>query len=130
MNAWSEIYQWKDKHGQTHFGDRPPNHESAVNISDKVQEINITKDMSSPEMMLKHELLKESERKEKYEAWKEQESKRPSLSHVCKQAKQTLKNIKRRVIFVDEQGNEVKVSEEERKQRVITLENDIKENCP
>ena len=34
--ALSEVYQWTDKNGRTHFGDRPPEKVNSENISEKL----------------------------------------------------------------------------------------------
>jgi hypothetical protein len=46
LNAWSEIYQWTDDKGQTHFGDRAPSKIAAKEISSQVDKINTTSDLT------------------------------------------------------------------------------------
>lgn len=117
LKASSEVYQWTDEHGQTHFGDRPPGNTKPTKISDQLNQINITSELSSPEMMLRHE------------QWKAQQESRPSQSEKCKEAKRLLKIIQGRVVFVDENGKDLKRSEKTRAERAEKLESAIRTHC-
>jgi transcriptional regulator with PAS, ATPase and Fis domain len=129
MNAWSEIYQWTDDKGQTHFSDRAPSKITAKKISNQMDKINITSDLSSPEMMLRHEQAKDAEREKRYQYWQEQQENKPTKDEKCKELKQLLKIVKGRVVFVDEQGKDLKISEKLRQQRAIELEDSIRKHC-
>ncbi len=128
ITAKAEIYQWTDEHGQTHFGDRAPN-ASAKDISKQVEQINLTSDLSSPEMMMRHELQKEAEREEEYNKWNENRQNQPTRAEKCRELKGLLNKVKGRVVFVDENGKDLKVSESERKIRVTELETTIRTHC-
>jgi len=128
-NAWSEVYQWKDENGQVHFGDRPPTGQHSDNISSQLDHINISTDLSSPELMLKHAEQKEAKQNEKRQKLIDQQKKMPSLSEVCINARNYLSKIEGRVVFTDEQGKEMKVSEQERKNEVIKLKKIIRQKC-
>lgn len=127
--AQAEIYKWTDKHGQTHFSDRPPEHKQATEISGQLDSINISKELSSPEMMLQLENLKAREREQFSSEKQTQQERERSLSKACAQAKKALKALKGRVVFLDEQGNELKVTEAQRKQRAIEMENLVRQQC-
>tara|TARA_R110002072_G_scaffold165648_2_gene318853 strand:+ start:3926 stop:4375 length:450 start_codon:yes stop_codon:yes gene_type:complete len=129
INASSEIFQWTDQHGQTHFGDRAPEKTISKNISDQVKQINITGGLSSPEMMLRYEQSKEAETKRRNEESQEKYKNKPTKAEKCKEMRQLLNIIKKRVIFVDENGKDLNISEETREQRVKTLEKNIREYC-
>ena len=129
INAWSEIYQWTDENGQTHFGDRAPSQTVAKEISSQVDQINITSELSSPEMMLRHEQAKDAEREQHYKDWQEQQENKPDKSEKCKELKELLQIVKGRVVFVDEQGKDLKISETVRKQRASELEDGIRQYC-
>tara|TARA_R110002167_G_scaffold116338_6_gene291389 strand:+ start:274 stop:657 length:384 start_codon:yes stop_codon:yes gene_type:complete len=125
----SEVFQWTDENGQTHFSDRAPKLIQSNNISEQLNNINITSDLSSPEMMLRHEQTKDAEREAKYKKQQEKRNKQPTKSERCKEAQDLLRRVKGRVVFVDEQGKELKVSEEDRKQRAIQLESLVRKLC-
>ncbi len=127
--ALSEVYQWTDKQGRTHFGDRPPEKMESKDISEKLDRINITSDYSSPDIMLRHEQRKDAEKKKQIDDWKGSQKNRPSLNDWCEGARQQLKIIKGRVVFVDEHGKDLNISEATRKQRVQSLETSIRRNC-
>lgn len=129
ISAWAEIFQWTDENGQIHFSDRAPRKIQANNISEQLSNINITSDLSSPEMMLRLEQAKDAEREAHYKEQQEKYNKQPTKSESCKKAKKLLRLVKGRVVFVDEQGKDLKVSEETRKKRAIQLENEVRKHC-
>lgn len=125
----AEVYQWTDANGRTHFGDRPPEKIDSKDISETLDKINITSDYSSPELMLRHEQRKDDEREKRLKEWQEKQKSRPSQSEKCAKARQHLKTITGRVVFVDENGKDLKISEESRKQRVQKLDSIIRKYC-
>lgn len=125
----SEVYQWTDESGRTHFGDRPPEKTSSENISEKLNKINITGDYSSPELMLRHQKNKDAEAKKRREEWQEKQKNRPSQLEKCEKARQLLNTITGPVVFVDENGKDLKISEETRKQRANVLKDTIRKHC-
>ena len=128
-NAWSEVYQWKDAKGQMHFGDRAPIGKHSDNISSRLDKINLSTDLSSPELMLKHAEQKEARQNEKRQKLIEQRKNMPSLSEACMNARNYLSKIEGRVVFTDEHGKEVKVSEQERKNKVLKVKKIIRQKC-
>lgn len=129
ISAWAEIFQWTDENGQTHFSDRAPHKIQANNISEQLNKINITSDLSSPEMMLRHEQAKDAEREAQYKKQQENYNSQTDNSEKCKETKKRLRLIKGRVIFVDEDGKDLKISEETRKKRAIQLESKVRKYC-
>lgn len=125
----SEVYQWTDAQGRMHFSDRAPQKIQANNISSQLEQINITSDLSSPEMMLRHEQTKDAEREKHYKEQLDRDQNRTILSESCKEAKKRLELVRGRVIFLDEQGKEVKVSEKNRKNRALELEHEVRKHC-
>ena len=128
-NAWSEVYQWKDENGQTHFGDRAPTDKHSDNISKQLDHINISTDLSSPELMLNQAEQNEARQNEKRQKLIKQQKNLPSLSEVCMNAKRYLSTIEGRVVFTDEHGKEMKVSEQERKNKVLKMKEIIRQKC-
>lgn len=128
-NVLSEVYKWTDENGQTHFGDRPPADKRSDNISSQLDNINISTDLSSPELMLKQAEEKEARENEKRQKLKALAKKLPSLSEVCTNARRYLSTIEGRVIFTDENGKEVKVTEQERKDEVLKVKKIISQKC-
>jgi hypothetical protein len=125
INAQAEVYRWTDANGKVHFGDKKPK-VAAEDITDKVKQTNV--DTSTSE----HQKLETLFRKENQadREYKQQQA-QPDLQllHRCIEAKKYLDTINGRVQFIDATGKEVKVTEEERKQKVIAMQKEIKENC-
>lgn len=125
----AEIYQWTDDQGHTHFGDRPPQQHKSTEISGQLESINISKELSSPEMMLKHEQIKDQERQGQFDAQQAKQGLDRSQSDACREAREMLRKLKGRVVFLDQQGREMKVSEAERKQRARKMETAVSKHC-
>ena len=125
----AELYKWIDEKGVTHYSDKAPAHLKADDISTRLNKLNISSPLSSPELMLRQAEQKDEERKQHYATQQAERSKVPTKEEACQKARRYLMSIKGRVVFVDEQGKEVKVSEAERKQRVSKLEAEIQQNC-
>jgi len=128
-NAWSEVYKWTDENGQIHFGDRAPANKHSDNISSRLDNINISTDLTSPELMLKHAEQKEARKNEKRQELIELQKKLPTLSEACVKAKRYLSTIEGRVVFTDKHGKEMKVSEQERKNEVLKMKQMIRQKC-
>lgn len=125
----AEIYKWTDENGKVHFGDRPPSSSGASNISHSVKDINISTDLSSPEMMrdVQNE-SREKQEKKRREAY-EQKEKQASLKEYCEQARLRLWQVQGPVVFLDENGKALKATEKERQQREKKLLQEIKQKC-
>lgn len=127
LTAHAEIYQWTDEHGQTHFGDRAPN-TSAKDISNQVNQINIASDLSSPEMMLQQAKEKEKIRAQQQDKQSEKADKKAHMER-CKEMKKALRTVNRPVIFVDQNGKDMKWSESQRKLYASDLQKKINQDC-
>jgi len=125
----AEVFQWKDAQGQIHFGDRPPNINNAKNISEKLENINVSTDFSSPELLLKYERQKEVKQHKKRQQRQDKINQLPSRAEACAKALKAQKILNGRVYFLDEYGKEVKVSEKERQKRADKLATSIKKHC-
>lgn len=126
----AEVYKWVDEHGKVHFGDRPPNRDSAEEISNTLQELNVSTDYSSPEMIQRMEQQQREQQKQAYQRQAKQiKSYESEVQNWCREAKTRLHNLQGRVRFYDEAGNDVYVSESERKEREASLKAEIEKNC-
>jgi 3-oxoacyl-ACP reductase-like protein len=124
-SAQAEVYRWTDANGKVHFGDKKVG-ASAENITEKVSKTNV--DTSTAEhQKLESIFRKENDADREYKQQQAQPNR--ELLRQCAEAKQYLNTINGRVYFVDKDGKEIKVTEEERKQRVIDVQQEIKEHC-
>lgn len=124
--AHAEVYRWTDANGKVHFGDKKKG-ASAENITEKVSKTNV--DTSTAEhQKLESVFRKENDADREYK--KQQAQPDPNQVRYCAEARDYLKVISGRVQFIDREGNPVKVTEEERKQRVKAMQQEISERCP
>lgn len=127
----AQVYQWVDENGNRHFSDTPPaDNSKAKDISDNLKSGNI--DESRAERQKLKKLFTEPTQEESYYKKQQQaadKEKQKKKQEYCAYLKDRLRKISRRVMFVDDQGNDVRVSEAERKQRVKDLQKMIKQRC-
>lgn len=127
----AEVYKWVDEQGNVHFGDRPPQKEKATNLSDSLKPLNISTDLSNPGMIRNAEQARQDElnRTRQEQQRKQQVANSKEYQEYCKAAKQRLRDISGPVVFYDEQGKQVKVTEKEREKMEQELRNEIEKNC-
>lgn len=125
LNA--ELYKWTDENGKIHYSDRKPaTQTNAREISRELTPINID-DSGAQRQALGNVFPKASESRQRLDD--KQRKRQDSRSEACENARNYLRKINRRVRFVDKDGEPVKVSEAERKARVVKLQAQIKKNC-
>lgn len=126
--AAAEVYKWTDKDGKLHYGDKKTA-KTAEDITASLSKPNI--DTSSGE----HKKLETLFRKENaadraYKA--EQAMPNPAQedhAQRCSKARERLKILEGRVVFIDQQGKPVRTSEEERERRAGEMRKILAENC-
>ncbi|RYY77178.1 MAG: DUF4124 domain-containing protein [Gammaproteobacteria bacterium] len=126
VTAQAEVYRWKDANGKMHFSDKRPE-SAAENITEKVKQVNV--DTSTAE----HQKLETIFRKENdadREYRRQQAKPDPDQLRRCEAAKEYLRVISGRVQFIDNEGKIVRVTEEERTQKVAETQAMIKKTCP
>lgn len=130
--GFAEIYRWRDKDGKLHFSDQPPEQSTAeaTEVSDTLQPIN--RDTSSEE----HEKMKqvfptESAAESRYRETQNNKlrAQQQARQQQCQQSRELLKTLQGPVAFIDDSGEEVVVSEEERQRRAKNLEQEINRLC-
>lgn len=129
--ASAEVYQWVDENGKKHFSDTPPPDKSrARDISDTLKSANIDESRSERQKLQKI-FAKPTAEEDQYKKQKQaaDQKKQKKKQEYCSYLKDRLRRISRRVVFVDKDGKDVKVSEAERKERVKKLEKMIRQRC-
>lgn len=123
----AEIYKWTDEHGNVHFGDRPPGQGQAEDISSSLKQLNISTDLSNPRLIQQAE---QSRRKANQSGNSDKQDKELNKHQsYCRSLELRLRKIQGRVKFFDDDGNEVRVSEAERKERVKNLKAQFQADC-
>ncbi len=126
INTSAEVYRWTDANGKVHFGDKKPK-SSAEDITEKVKQTNV--DTSTAEhQKLETIFRKENEADREYK--RQQAIPDPELLQWCKEMRKYLKDISGLVQFLDEDGKPMKVTMEERDQKVAETQALIKNRCP
>lgn len=133
MIGQSEIYRWVDENGMVHFDDRP-----GSGNKEKI-EIKTTDTSSSPDTELQDrveqekKLLKiyEEERQEKKLKKAEEQEEKKKLKKKCAEAKDYKRTLDESygLYVLDEKGERVHLSTEEKDAEVKELNKFIKKNC-
>lgn len=125
-----KVYKWQDDHGKWHFsdtapGDRPAEVEetdpASVNSAETgkaTRELQKVFPGETPEEAAfeKRKAASDRLRQAQKDAW-------------CSQARKRLETIRGRVVFLDDEGNAMDVTEEEREARADALAKHINANC-
>ena len=125
-HATAEIYRWVDKDGKVHYTDKKPAPD-AENITKDVSKQNV--DSSSREVARINQMHREDEESKRATQQQQAQARAQAMEAPCTAAKTRLAKIKGRVIFIDDTGRAVTVTEKERQARVAELERDIRNNC-
>lgn len=127
-----KIYKWVDKDGRVHYSDKPPPKETeqAKEITKDLPDLNRSEIYRTNHKLNKvfpkiSEMEKQLQRKEKESS----DEAKARKERVCEQARRDLKILQGRVDFIDENGNSIKVSEQERAQRAKQFKALIEANC-
>lgn len=120
--ATAEVYTWVDEDGKQHFSDKPPSEETEVREEEYELE-NI--DAGYPPG-----IVVDPTRQEREQAERAQRAARANeLNEACRKARANLDTLSGRVIFMDEDGSEVFVSEREREAMERKYRTSIEEHC-
>lgn len=129
----SEIYKWVDENGNVHFDDRP-----GGGNKEKI-EIKTTNTSSSSDTELQERLeqekklleIYEEERQEKKLKKAEQREEKMKLKKKCAEAKDYKRTLDESygLYFLDEKGERVKLSAEEKDAELKELNKFINKNC-
>jgi len=131
LMAFSEIYQWKDADGKIHYSDKPPENETASkDISGQLRPLNSDSSTSETDK-LKQVFAGETPEEKNYRLRQQAEKQQQEANQqqACQRAKNQLSVLRGRVAFIDKNGKEVIVTEEERQQRADKLAREIDKYC-
>lgn len=126
LSANAEVYRWVDKDGKVHYTDQKPA-DDAEDVTRQVNKQNI--DTSTDERRKVESILrKENDADREYYQQQAQEDAQ-ERQHRCNWARKRMNEISGNVIFVDDAGKVVKVTETERQNMVADVNKTIQENC-
>ena len=119
----AEIYKWLDEHGNPQFSDEPPKHGQykKLNISPS-PDISTSEDSSTVSPSMRNKII---------EAQQELAQKQQLLEQECLRAKDYLEAIQTAKIYdLNNQGERVYKSDQERANEIKRVERAIKLHCP
>ena len=122
----AEIYKWLDEHGNPQFSDEPPKHGQykKLNISPS-PDISTSEDAPSTSSSMSGEMIK------KQKAQQELAEKQQLLEQECLRAKDYLEAVQTAKIYdLNNQGERVYKSDQERANEIKRVERAIKLHCP
>ena len=132
-NANAELYKWVDEDGNTHYSQSPPNTDASIEVTTikPPPKIDASKSIKEQEERRKKldDLVKN--RKEKAEAESKEKEKLTLKEDNCKKARAKLGNNQNtgRIRAVDEEGNIVRATEEERQRRIKDAQEKVDKWC-
>ena len=126
ISSMAEVYRWVDKNGKVHYTDKKPAPD-AENITKEVNKQNL--DSSSREIEKINQMHREDEEAVRASQQQQEQAREQAMKAPCAAAKERLKKMKGLVIFIDDAGKAVTVTEKERQEKVAELERYIRANC-
>lgn len=123
----SEVYRWIDDQGKVHFGDKAPDNKQAKEISTQLQKQNV--DYSAPLTQQSLQQIKSRQQAQTAESRQQASPNTEQRNNICRNAKQRLRIIEGPVVFLDDNGEAMEVSEKQRQQRADALKKQIEKNC-
>ena len=126
INAIAEVYRWVDNNGKVHYTDKKPAPD-AENITKEVNKQNL--DSSSRDIARINQMHREDEEAIRAAQQQQEQAHARAMQAPCAAAQTRLRKMKGRVIFIDEAGKAVTVTEKERQDKVAELEREIRNNC-
>jgi len=129
--TYAEMYKWVDENGDTHYSQSPPSDDYVVETikpQPKVDTDNAKKELEQR----RESLLKISEEREKSEQEKLNKEKEEAVKiENCRKAQAKLANNQNaaRIRAVDNEGNVVRASEEERQRRIKDAQEKVDKWC-
>jgi hypothetical protein len=122
----AEVYTWVDEHGKKHYSDQPPDDQTQQQTEVETRAFELENiDEGYPAGIVADPHRKERKAKEE----SVQKAARTKLSEQCERARADLTMLSGRISFNDGAGNEVRVTEAERKQMQKNLDAVISKHC-
>jgi len=125
-----EVYRWVDEQGKVHFGDKAHANKQAQDITQDTQLKNLDNSAQRTKQSLQQiDLRQQAQSAELQQRQSQTNPGAEKRAQACSEAKQHLRIIEGRVIFLDDNKQPVQVSEKERQRRADAFGRDIKKYC-
>ena len=131
--AYGEVFKWVDEQGNTHYGDKPNDNQSAtqLNIAEPGSKKVLPDDEDRDERRRRlADVMQEDRLKKKEEKKKELEQKN-ELDKKCVYAKDRLRQAEDagRMYQLDKEGNRNFISDEQRQASIDNFRAEIQKHC-
>ncbi|WHI45124.1 DUF4124 domain-containing protein [Microbulbifer sp. JMSA004] len=123
-----ELYRWVDEDGRVHFGDRPPAHADAKNVSGNLTPINSADATTAPQRSQSKQ-PRNIEQQYQERLNREAQERRQQVDKACSEARKDLEILRGRVIFLDDNGKEIRRTEREREQMAEDYQRQVNLYC-
>jgi hypothetical protein len=129
--ASAQVYKWVDEKGVTHYGERPPQGKSAQEVEQRLANPGPAPGKAAQPSWKEQDLEFRRRRIETEQADAKTRQREASQKQACNQARDQLAQMKsaRRVYRLDEKGERVFQSDDERNASIARLEQLVSENC-
>lgn len=130
FTASAEIYKWTDAEGRVHFGDKPTDQKvQAKEI--EVKDYMPGTDAGTREINQRRQRVMNpgSEGKQKANEQDGANAAAEAQQQRCEVARDTLRKISGRVVFTDDNGKPLHVTEQQRIEKQRELDAWVRENC-
>ena len=128
-----QLYKWTDESGNIHYGDSPPaqNEVAKILAPPKADEKEAERLRSRTERLKNQHLNQEDTSAQRKDEAKQQKQARIKKQKQCNYMKGELKLLRKkgRHVYVDENGNEVRIGKEKKKEYIEKLERLIAKDC-
>lgn len=129
--AVAQVYKWVDENGGTHYGERPPQGAKSTAVEQHLANPGPAPGKSAEPDWKQQELEFHKRRIQAEQAASKSQQMEDSQRQACKQARDQLAqlNSARRVYRMDEKGERVFQSDEERDASKLRLEQQVSDHC-
>lgn len=123
------IYKWQDENGKWQFSDTPPADNSRPVEQPTLDPVNTTTNTNEA---MNRVFPGETAAETRYENEQDQAraQRNASVAKWCNQLRKRLSIIEGKVVFLDQQGRAMEITETEREARAVALRQKITKNCP
>jgi Domain of unknown function (DUF4124) len=121
------FYKWQDENGKWHFSDKPP-----TGTATEAAEIGPVNTSDNSNEALRNVFPKETaaERHHRQQKAEQQGQMEAQRKLDCRKARQYLSKIEGRVVFLDDEGQPIHTTEDQREAKAQALRQKIARYCP
>jgi len=131
LPAFAQVYKWVDEKGVTHYGERAPQGRKAEAVEQRLANPGPAPDKAVQPDWKERELEFRRRRISSEQAEAKDKQQEASQRQACNQARDQLAQMKlaRRLYRLDDKGERVYQSDEERNAATARLEQQVSERC-